>query len=730
MASVASEVLHEFTFNGVNCSLSTGKVARRSNSAVVGRMGDTVVLVTVDVGQPIEGADFFPLQVEYIERMYAGGIISSSRFIKREGFPSQGATLAARMLDRSIRSRFPNDYRNEVMVVLTVLSYDAKNDPVIIGFSAISAALMASSVPFKGPIAGVRVGYDGEKVYNAPEDVEVKGYENGTKMNFVLGTDGEVVTMIDADGQEVPEDIIVEGMKLGVEASKEFVDAQTEFLKKIEKAGGHLVKDEYKSFAVPQDLLGEVRKLKPEVEKALGFDTLTEKHAELSLLEERLYTDYEGKYSKADLKAGLDYVVKELVREWVLKEKKRTDDRAFDEVRKIEIEVDVLPRAHGSALFTRGGTQALSAATLGSGRQEQLIEGMEGEGTRRYMHHYNAPDFSVGQVGRYRYMPKRREIGHGALAEKALAVVMPSQDDFPYTVRVVSDIMSMEGSSSMASVCGSTLALMDAGVPITKPVAGIAMGVVTSDDLKEYEVLTDISEFEDPYGDMDFKVAGTADGITAIQMDNKRSGLPVEIFEKALEAAKKARLHILGQMNDVISTPREDLSEFAPKIEIVRIPPERIGELIGPGGKIIKGIIEKTGADIDVTDDGRVSISSVDAESRNTAKEIVEGMFVLPEVGKVYRGKVGKVAEYGAFVDVSPSISGLVHISEMSDSFVKDPGTLVKEGQEVDVILLDIDDRGRLRFSMKRVPKEGQPEAKSDKKDDVKTESTDAPEEE
>ena len=722
------EIVHEFLFNGGTCSLSTGKVAQRSNSAVIAKMGDTVVLVTVDIGDPIEGMDFFPLQVEYIERMYAGGLISSSRFVKRERFPSDDATLSARMLDRAIRSRFPEDYRNQMLVVLTILSYDPEHDPAIIGFSALSAALMASDAPFDGPIAGVRVGKDGDKVFVSSKDFVNPGNEdNGdgsekdTSMNFVLSTDGEMVTMIDADAEEVSEEVIIEAMEMGNAASKELIDGQLEFIKKVVKERGSIVKPEYDSFALPKDLLSNVRKSKKkEITEALLKKDRHERHDSIEAIKQDLFSEFEGVHSKSQLSEACDYVMKGVVRELIVKEKKRVDGRKLDEVRQLGMELDVLPRAHGSVLFTRGGTQTMTVTTLASGRLAQIVDGMEGEGTRRYMHHYNAQDFTVGSAGRYRYVPKRREIGHGSLAEKALLPVLPDPDVFPYAIRVVSEIMSQNGSSSMASVCGSSMSLMDAGVPITRQVAGIAMGVVMSDDGKDSTVLTDIFEYEDYFGDMDFKVAGTEKGITAIQMDNKASGLPLEVFKEALEGAKKARMHILGEMNAVIKEPNVSLSKYAPKIDVITIPKDKIGELIGPGGKVIKGIIEDTGAEVDINDDGKVTVSAVSEESRRKALKTIEEMFEEPDIGRVYKGKVAKVMDFGAFVDISPSMSGLVHVSEMSNEFVDDPRKFVKEGQEVDVKVIGIDDRGRVKMSMKEIDKKGNDDKPGNEKSDAK----------
>lgn len=705
MVKEMKEVIEEFEFDGRKCSLRTGKVARRASASVVGQMGDTVVLATISHDAPMEGADYFPLQVEYMERMYAGGVISSSRFMKREGFPSVGATLAARMIDRSIRSRFPSDYQDTVQVILTILSYDPDCDPVIIGFSAVSAALMISETPFEGPIAGVRVGYVDDKVGLYTKDVDVNENSNETKLNFILGTDGEVVTMIDADANEVSEDVVIEGMNLGVDQVKVFIDAQKSFVKNVEKELGPVYKAEYESFSVPKELISGIRKdKKKEIEKALVLTgARNAKDEALDAIKEQLFSDYEGKFSKSHIGEAFGYVCKTIVQKWILEDKKRTDGRALDEIRPLAMELGVLPRVHGSVLFTRGETQTLTTTTLGSSRLAQLTAGMEGESSHSYMHHYNAPDFTVGRAGRYRYHPKRREVGHGALAEKALEKVMPEEEKFPYTVRVVSDIMAQSGSSSMAAVCGSTLSMMDAGVPISEPVAGIAMGVIASDDLKDFVILTDIAEYEDFYGHMDFKVTGTKNGITAIQMDNKRKGLPAEIFEQALSGAQKARMFLLEEMAKVIDKPRVDISEHAPKIDVVKVPVSKIGDVIGPGGKIVKGIIEETGVDMEIKDDGRVCITSTDPEQRQKAIDIVENIVREPEVGKTYKGKVAKIMEFGAFVDVSPGISGLVHVSEMADEFVKDPNTIVKEGQEVDVKIIGIDEKGRVKMSMKQV---------------------------
>lgn len=704
------EIVHDFEFEGVECSLSIGKVARRATAAVVGRMGETVVLATVCTGEPMEGADYFPLHIEYIERFYAGGLISSSRFVKRERHPSTLATLKARMIDRSIRSRFPEGYRNNVQVILNILSYDEKNDPLIIGSSAISSALMLAGTPFKGPVAIMRVGYvkDEVKIFNSdidyqPEDEEEESPDSRVDMNFVMGTDGKVITMIDADSKEVDEEIVVDGMKHGLEKSQQFIQAQRAFIDNVEKVTT-IQEQEYESFLPSDELIEKVKEEKGEaIKETLVMENREEKDEKLDEIKEELKETFEGDYSKSEIGDAFAKVLKKFVQKFLLEDQKRTDGRALDEIRPLEMEVDILPRAHGSALFRRGETQTLTVTTLGSPKLALLQEGIEGENTKRYIHHYNAPAFTVGESGRYRYYPKRREVGHGALAEKALIPVLPSQKAFPYTIRVVNDIMAQSGSSSMASVCGSTLSLMDAGVPIQKPVAGIAMGVIASEDMEDYTILTDIAAFEDFYGHMDFKVTGTRDGITAIQMDNKLDGLPVKIFEEALQGAKNARYELLDAMEEVIEKPRVAVSKYAPKIDMVNIKEEKIGDVIGPGGKVIKGIIEETGAEVNIEDDGTVSISAIDEASRKKAIQMVEDIVEEPEVGKVYKGTVASIKDFGVFVDVSANISGLVHISEMSDKFVKDPSKLVDVGEKVKVKVIGIDEKGRIKMSMKKV---------------------------
>jgi polyribonucleotide nucleotidyltransferase len=518
-----------------------------------------------------------------------------------------------------------------------------------------------------------------------------------------MGTDGEVITMIDADSKEVGEDVIIEGMKVGVAKAAPLIEAQNEFIDKVSEVDP-IEEQEYESFAPPQELVDEIKENKyEEIKETLFSDDRKEKDAALDAIKEDLFEVYEGDYTKSVIGDAFDKVMKKTVQTLLLKEQKRTDGRDLDEVRPLEMETNVLPRAHGSALFRRGGTQTLTTVTLGSARLAQLQQGIEGEGKKRYIHHYNAPSFTVGEAGRYNFHPKRREVGHGALAEKALLPVLPDEDKFPYTIRVVNDIMSQAGSSSMASVCGSTLSLMDAGVPIKKPVAGIAMGVIASEDMEDYVIMTDIFEYEDFFGHMDFKVTGSRDGITAIQMDNKLEGLPIEIFEEAIQGAKKARHFIIDEMEKVIAEPRMNVSEYAPKINVMKVDTEKIGDIIGPGGKIIKDIIEKTGAEVNIEDDGTVSISAIDEKSRKKAIEMIEDIVREPEVGKIYKGVVASIKDFGVFVDVSANISGLVHISEMSDDFVEDASKLVDVGEEVKVKIIGIDERGRIKMSMKNL---------------------------
>lgn len=688
------EKKHEFEIEGRKISFSSGKLARRSQAAVLAQMGGTSVLVTVDTGSAMPEMDYFPMGVEYIEKLYAAGKISSSRFVKRERFPSNEAILKARMIDRSFRSRFAPDYRNGLNILVTVLSYDEENDPIILGINAASAALMISKVPFDGPIAGVRIGLlDNKPVakYNVMDETTSED-----KMNYVVSGDGKLFTMIDAGCHEVPEEKVLEGMEFGLELMKPWIKAQNDFVKLFE-----VEKEEYTPFVIPDELLAQMKVfLGDEVSENLENDD--KKTAETLT---KCFKEYEGTYSKSVIKEAYNTLIKKEVRRMILEKKERVDGRKMDEIRELDMQVAVLPRVHGSGMFTRGGTQSLTITTIGNTRNQQLVDDMTGEELRSYMHFYNAMPFSMGQAGRINFIPGRREVGHGALAEKALRPVVPSIEEFPYTVLLMSEILSQSGSSSMAATCASSLSLMDAGVPIKRPVAGIAMGVVLEENGKKFEIITDIRDVEDFYGDMDFKVAGTSEGVTAVQMDNKAAGLPLDVFAKAMEQAKAAREEILAKMLKVIAAPRESVSEFAPKVAVVKIPQDKIGELIGPGGKNIRELSESTGTEVNVEEDGTVHIFGDTVESIEIAKKKLSGLSFVPEIGKEYTGIVVSIQEYGAFVEVAPNVSGLVHVSEMSDEYVKDVRKFVSEGQEVTVKIIDIGKDGKIKMSMKAVGK-------------------------
>lgn len=697
-----NEIKHEFEIDGVKCSFSTNKFAPKSQVAVMAQMGDTVVLATVNVAPARGDVDYFPLQVEYIEKMYAAGKISGSRFVKRDRFPSDDATLKARIIDRSFRPRFPSDYRDEVQIILKVMSYDPNSDPVIIGVNAVSVALMLSKCPFGVPVAGVRVGYKDDNFFALNRHFDRDNIDESKLDLIMAGDEDGLITNIDSNAYEIPEEKYVEAMESGLEMMKPWVQAQKAFIdmhEPVEKA-------EYEPYVVPEELLHEV---KEKYSETIAGNILlkTWREAKDQTLEE-MNEEYSGAYSKKQLDDAYEYIAKNELRALVLHEGKRADGRQFDEIRPLDYEIGLLPRVHGSGLFQRGRTQVLTTATLGSIRNQMQIDDMTGEDVRRYMHYYVEGPYSFGESGRYKYIPGRREIGHGALAEKALYPVLPTVEEFPYTIILMSEILSEEGSSSMGSTCGSTLALMDAGVPIKKPVAGIAIGVIIDEETSEFKVLTDIKDMEDFYGYMDFKVTGTRDGVTAIQMDTKAFGLPLEVFKEGFISAKKARLQILDGMYEVISKPREQLSEHAPRVEVLKIPVSKIGELIGPGGKNIKKIIEETGAELNVEDDGTVQIFAVDDVSLEQARKEVAGYAFEPEVGKIYAGTVSKIVEFGAFIKLAPGVEGLLHVSEISDSFVKDVNEHLKEGQTVEVKVLAIDPVGKMKLSLKAAKKEGE----------------------
>lgn len=682
------EKTHEFEIDGRKCKFSTGKLALRSEVSVLAQMGNTVITVNVN-SMPASGEmDYFPLSIEYIERFYAAGKISGSRFVKRERYPSDEAVLKSRMIDRAIRSRFPSDYMDEISVIVTVMSYDPENDPVILAINAVSAALVIADIPFEGPIAGLNMGLE-KPVYKSMDQVS-----EDDPMNYMITGDGEVFTMIDGGCNDVEDNEVVETMRKGLEEMKPWLDAQNEFVK---LAGGPK-SGKYDPHVLPEGLLVDVEELLGEKIESNLKSGQSEEHEDTK---QKMFTEFEGKYSKKDLSEGYDKLLKKALRRLVKEEKIRVDGRKLDEIREMEAEIDLLPSVHGSALFTRGVTQVLSVLTLGTVDDAQLVDDMLNEKSKRYMHFYNDLPYAYGDVGRVRFNPSRRAVGHGMLAEKSLIPVLPSREEFPYTIIVASEVQGENGSSSMASACGSTLALMAGGVPIKKVVGGIACGLVVEDD-GSFNILTDMQGVEDFYGDMDFKVVGTKDGITAVQMDNKIGGLNMAIVKEAFKRAKDARLKVIEIMEKTIKEPRKELAATAPQVTSTKIPEDKIGELIGPGGKNIKEITEKSGAEISIEDDGTVNIYADNKEKLEKAMSFLERFTFAPKEGETYQGKVASVMPYGAFVDIRPGVSGLVHVSEMADDFVKDVNTIVSEGDEVKVKLIGIDKDGKLKLSMKQ----------------------------
>jgi polyribonucleotide nucleotidyltransferase len=678
-------------------SIETGKVAKQANGAVVVQYGDTVVLVTVVTAPPrAEDIDFFPLSVEYREKHCAAGKFPGG-FIKREGRPSTKEILTARMIDRPIRPLFPEGYFQEVQIVADVLSADNVNDPDILAMVGASAALTISKIPFLGPTGACRLGrVNGEFVVNPT----YKQLET-SDLNLLLGGRKEALNMIEVDAKELPEGVIADAV---ITAQKTIIQVCEMIEELREKAG---VEKEIPLVEIDEELYSQIRS--QTVDKLYELKQIPvkqERKAAVEELFEQLSTEYceavngnEPKCDKATLKRIFDKIEGEIVRKLLL-EGKRLDGRGYDDIRPIVCEVGVLPRTHGSALFSRGETQAIVSVTLGTIRDAQIIDGLLDEYTQSFTFHYNFPPFSVGEVRPIRG-PGRREIGHGALAERALGPVRPPEEEFAYTVRVVSDITESNGSSSMASVCGGALALMDAGVPISKPVAGISIGMV-SDANRRYELLTDIIGEEDHFGDMDFKVAGTVDGITAIQLDIKAEGLAHNIMVEAIERAKAARLKILKIMSDVISKPRPELSKYAPKLLSIEIDPEFIGKVIGPGGKMIKSIQEQTDTKIEIEEDGTIYISCIGGDGHLKAKDIIEAMTQPPQVGRIYENsKVVSVKDFGVFVEIAPGVEGLCHISELSNGYVKNVEEVCKTGDLIPVKLLAIDDQGRFKLSRK-----------------------------
>lgn len=685
-------ITKEIDLNGRKLKLETGRLALQSDASVLISWGETVILATVTTQPLAEDIGYFPLSCEYVEKHYAGGRISSSRFIKREARPSDEAVLTGRLIDRSIRPLFPKDFKQEVQVILTVLSVDQANDPDIAGLIGASAALSISSVPWNGPIAAVRVGgREGKLVFN-PTLEEMEHME----MDLMVACNKEKVVMIEMQGDQAKDELVLEAVKQAHQQAQPIVDLISQF---GQEAGKEKLILSHLAEEIEEALLDEIKKLVKEKIEAALFDTEHPWHeATGDKIKKELAAQYKETITPEIISGIFDKVAKEIMHDIVLKQKTRVDKRAMDEIRPLQMEAGVLPRTHGSAIFMRGDTQVLSVVTLGAPSLQQTLEGMEGEIQKRFMHHYNMSinPFSVGEVKRIG-PPSRRDIGHGSLVEKGLNPVIPSEEKFPYAIRVVSEVLAANASTSMASLCASTLALLNAGVPLIEPVAGIAMGLLSNG--KNYQVITDMRAIEDFYGDMDFKVAGTKNGVTAIQMDTKLDGLSFEVIEQALDLGKQARLQILEEMNKV-APGVGPLSPHAPRVEILHIKPENIGLLIGPGGKNINGIIAKTGAQIDIEDDGTVMVSGTNLEGVDKAIASIEGMFKTVNVGEEFVGKVVKLAPFGAFVEILPGKDGLVHISQMAPYRVEKVEDVVSEGQEVKVRVTDVSPEGKIGLSM------------------------------
>ena len=713
-------------FCGKKLSLEVNRVGFRTTSSVLVTYGDTVVLGSVVVSDKPVQQDFFPLSIDYEEKFYASGKISGSRFIKREGKPSDEAVLIGRLIDRPIRPLFPKGYRQEVQVVATVLSMDPSFRPDVIGMLAASSALLNAGIPFDGPVAGVRIGrVNGEfKAFLTPEE------RLASDLDLVVAVKDHKVVMVEAGANEVPESVIIDAMRWAVENVQPALELQQTLRAKlaVEEKAFELILPNQDLQKTVDDWTSEAfkgadgklgTKIRGNVieRKQICDDLRAKMHAEFALkfgtgeTEEAKITDYEANL-KSDYDAAFELAVHHEVRRGIVEDGTRPDGRKLDEVRTLSSQTGLLPRTHGSSLFTRGLTQAMNIVTLAPLSFAQVVDTMEvTDGERRYMHHYNAPSYTVGECGRLG-SPGRREIGHGYLAERALIPVLPSKEDFPYAIRSVTEIMSQNGSTSMAATCSSCMALMDAGVPLKRPVSGVAMGLmvdvpagtaIESSDIDKAYVLTDLMDAEDFAGDMDFKVTGTTEGITALQMDMKVHGLPVDILEKAIKQSHEGRMFILNHMLSVIPAPKDQLSEYAPRIEKLQVKPEKIGAIIGKGGEMINKITSETGATVDIADDGLVTIASSNGESIDKALAWIKSLVEEPEIGKIYAGTVVTIKDFGAFVNILPGIDGMLHISQISDKRIEKVEDVLHVGDQIRVRLEAIDDKGRLSLSMKHV---------------------------
>ncbi|HEY8537116.1 MAG TPA: polyribonucleotide nucleotidyltransferase [Vicinamibacterales bacterium] len=682
------------TIGSQTLSIETGKLAKQADGSVLVRYGDTMVLVTACyAANPREGIDFLPLTVDYREYTYASGRIPGG-FFKREGKPAEKEVLTSRVIDRPIRPLFPAGWRHETQIIALVLSADTQNDPDVLAITGASAALAISEIPFTTTIAGVRVGLvDGEYVINPTYEQRKR-----SKLDLVVAGSRDGIVMVEAGAKEASEEEVVTALDTAHQAIRRIVA----MIDDLAKAAGR-PKLEVRKQEIGTEFYREVEeKIYVPLSEAMRIRGKLENYDRVDQLLEELIASFpeEDVQRRVEAKQIFKELKEKVLREEVLERRVRLDGRKFDEIRPIWSEVSILPRAHGSVVFTRGETQALVTCTLGTAEDQQKIEHVEGEMYKRFMLHYNFPPFSVGEVAFLRG-PGRREVGHGALAERALLPVVPPEDKFPYTIRIVSDILESNGSSSMASVCGGSMAMMDAGVPLAAPVAGIAMGLILDESTGKYAILSDIAGAEDHYGDMDFKVAGTARGITALQMDIKVSGITADIMREALEQARAGRLYILEKMAETISRPRETVSAYAPRIVSIKIPVEKIRDVIGPGGKTIRSIIDRTGVKIDVEDDGRVNVASSDEASAQKAIAIIRELTATAELNKTYLGKVQRITDFGAFVEIMPGTDGLLHVSEIANHRVKDVRDELKEGDQILVKVISIDPTGKIRLSRK-----------------------------
>jgi polyribonucleotide nucleotidyltransferase len=709
-----SEHTQTFSLLGKEIKLSTGKLATLAQGSVLLQMGGTSVLATASIDSKDSEQDFFPLSVEYIERMYARGAISGSRFAKREGYPADEAIIKARQVDHSIRSLFPKSFRKPTGVILTVMSYDRVNDPELLAVFGASVALMLSGVPYYGPSSSVVACVDENN--NIVINPEVDGREGYLAEFLISGVDDKLLN-IEGWGKEVSEEVMDQLLDQSMVVIKQLNQFQRDFAKAVLGKEVSVSAEEFSDLPAPEALIEEIKKSKhEEIEKALFIekDSDTNRSENLRVIKDQLVEEYsksdDQKYSAFEIDLAVEYVAKKTLRHAAFSDGKRVTSRKLDEIRPLYAEVDLLPTVHGSALFGRGLTQSLSIVTLGSQKLEQILDEMEGETTKSFMHHYNMPPFSTGEAGRYSYKPGRREVGHGAIGENALKNMIPSEEDFPYTIRVVSEILTSNGSTSMAATCASSMALMAAGVPLKEAVAGIGVGLITSEESEDnYVLLLDIEGIEDFYGDMDFKVTGTKNGITAIQYENKLRGVKIPVLKEAFRLAKRGRGEVLDVMNKAISTPRTELAPTAPVVESMMIKTDKIGELIGPGGKNIKELVQKSEqygkepADVNIDDSGKVSITAANRQQLDYVKKLIEESVGEAELNKEYIGVVDKIMPYGVFVDVSSSISGLLHVSEIFDKHGNfDLSKTFREGDELRVRVIRMED-GRVNFTVKGI---------------------------